>query len=660
MIFSSHFPFFIILALTGLLDLAIALFVVRENRSATNITFACWSFLVGLWSIFVSFMNVAPSLIPLGFKAAAFAGSLIPLFFLLLSLVFPDKPLSLKKFAIFLLAAPAILFGVVSPTNYWLSINYVDPTNVSIVVGTIWSLLYLAYFLVYLSAGTGLLVTNYNKSQGLRKQQFIYLFVGLFITFLFGIFCTILPVLFGVGKFLYFGPLGTIFFIALTAYAITKHELMDIRVAISRSLAYGIVGTLLILSFIGLNAMRLPMLAGMAANALLALFWAAAAHRLRDFIQTPLEEKWITGWYSSDKLINRIAMALVPVMEREPALKVIANELKDTIKIKEIQIVAVREDLRELHSKGLIKDIQSNKNGVTIPLFSSEGLEGVLILSPKTSEDPYDEKDLTVFKTIMIQAMAIFDRIRPYELIKKEFEANQKKLYDTERILARSEKIAALANLIREYNHEIKTPLGIMRSTIELLPGQPADLKDMSFKKELIGLIERADDIVESTLRLSRPKERHEEILNLNDIIEKALKLMPVSGVHLVKEMGTLPMILGDQDDLQIVFVNLIKNAGEAMPEGGNLTIKTYPGTDDNLPIVIAEVTDTGVGIPDENKEKIFEPFFSTHVTKGRGLGLSIVFRIIREHLGRIEVKSQPGKGSIFKVSLPAMKTNQN
>jgi signal transduction histidine kinase len=175
-------------------------------------------------------------------------------------------------------------------------------------------------------------------------------------------------------------------------------------------------------------------------------------------------------------------------------------------------------------------------------------------------------------------------------------------------------------------------------------------------KASLLQQIARAADIVETTLRLTQPKERKEVELNLNEVIEDALKLYQPIGVKLTKELGPLPPIKGDFEDLRLVFVNLIKNAREAISDAGVIRIKTYPSIDNEQPFVCAEVSDNGTGIPKENLERIFEPFFSTHVTKGRGLGLSIVFRIIREHLGKIEVSSEVGAGSTFKVQLPALR----
>jgi len=505
------------------------------------------------------------------------------------------------------------------------------------------------YLIIYLTLAFYNLVQSYKIAPPLQRTQIKYVFLGAIIAVVLGATTNLVLIQFGISQLSVLGPFSILVFTGFVSFAITKHELMNIQVVITRAVAYGISALLLVVSFIVLNAFKMPLPILMFSNAILALFWAYAAHRLREFVQTPLEEKWITGWYDSDRLINTIARRLVPVMERQEAFKITADELKGAIKIKKVDILTGREcpDIKEVRRVG---------KGVEIPLISSEGLEGVLRLGEKVSEDPYDDKDLQLFGTLQVQILSILDRIRPYEKIKKEFEANQKKLYDTERLLARSEKIASMASLIQEYNHQVKTPLGIIRGRIEILFDKTRDEEYLKKVQELIlEQIDRASYIVDSTLRLSRPRERQEVLLNLNNVVDEALKLFPPSGVTLIKELKARLTVKGDVEDLETVFINLIKNAVEAMPNGGELKVVTYDIVEDGEAMVCAEVSDAGIGIPQANREKIFEPFFSTSVTKGKGLGLSIVFKMIREHLGKIDVKSQPGSGSLFTIKIPAV-----
>ena len=134
--------------------------------------------------------------------------------------------------------------------------------------------------------------------------------------------------------------------------------------------------------------------------------------------------------------------------------------------------------------------------------------------------------------------------------------------------------------------------------------------------------------------------------VDLNDTIEKSLQFFPINRIKLVKDYGQVPPVKGDPNELREVFVNLIQNAVEAMKGiDGTLTIRTF--VDQGR--VAAEVADTGKGIPHELQEKIFDPFFSTR-HEGVGLGLSIAYRIIREHGGDVSVKSEVGRGTTFKI----------
>jgi len=673
-----------ILFVTGLLALVASIFVLFSKRNQANLFFVLLGLLVSLWCILIGLMcsSTLPEARLLFWRLAIFVCTPIPLVILFFSTSFLE--IRLPKSIIFLIVLVFLPIQYFSVTETLFKSSYSNQ-DLILNLGPL-AIPYLIYYLLFLTWAILNFYFGYRKTSSVERVKLPYFIVGFMLTYVIGVLFDVVFVFFGYNKFIYFGPMSSIFLVGFTAYAITKEELMDIRVVIGRSTTYVLIGILLVASFVGLNALPMPMWLTTTTNALLALTWAWAAHRLREFIQTPVD-KWIS-WYKPEELLNSIVKELGLVSEREEAFKVIAAQLKSKIKIKKVDILLGKRDdkpepfeyellgkgegrpklfdskhsfitnLREaIHYNELnpetresIKDVDFLKDGLYLPLFSAEGLEGIIVLGQKVSEDAYNKKDFIFFETLILQTKAFLDRIRPYEKIKKEFEANQKRLYDTERTLARSEKIASLANLIREYNHEIKTPLAIIRNNIALLPDEP---QLAEFKKIVVRAIRRADDIVESTLRLGEPRERQEVELDLNEIVDQALKLFPPSGVHLVKELNPLPLLKGDKEDLQTVFVNLIKNSVEAMPQGGTLKVTTYSGIKDDQPAVFASISDTGVGIPKENVEKIFEPFFSTHVTKGRGLGLSIVFRIIREHLGRIEVKSQPGQGAAFIVCFP-------
>ena len=153
------------------------------------------------------------------------------------------------------------------------------------------------------------------------------------------------------------------------------------------------------------------------------------------------------------------------------------------------------------------------------------------------------------------------------------------------------------------------------------------------------------------------------------DIRQELAKAVELIQHHLRKRLINVvqefapdtPTIFADRQKLRQVFLNLLTNASDAMPQGGTLTLRTAPATlDDGKPAVLIEFADTGVGIPAENLEKIMEPFFTTKEEgKGTGLGLAICRRIVQEHHGTIQIVSEVGKGTTVRIVLPVQERHQ-
>jgi two-component system NtrC family sensor kinase len=165
----------------------------------------------------------------------------------------------------------------------------------------------------------------------------------------------------------------------------------------------------------------------------------------------------------------------------------------------------------------------------------------------------------------------------------------------------------------------------------------------------------RVERIVANLLRFARQEQKHlgEVFINrlLHEILSQVSHQAPLSGIFSEERYSVeLQEIKGDSDQLRQVFTNLILNAIQAMPEGGKLTIETILHAEAGVCEV--DITDTGYGIAAENLEQIFNPFFTTK-KQGTGLGLSVTYGIIKEHGGRIDVQSEPGKETTFRVVLP-------
>lgn len=238
---------------------------------------------------------------------------------------------------------------------------------------------------------------------------------------------------------------------------------------------------------------------------------------------------------------------------------------------------------------------------------------------------------------------------------------------ELERSLRHSEKLATIGQLASGLAHEIGTPLSIISGRAELMKRRLEDKEETGKNLNVILLqTGRITKIIQQLLGFVRKKKPEQKSLNIGNLLETTLDFIEHQiqrqKVKIVKDIKeNLPLMMGDPELLQQVFLNLILNALQAMPEGGTLRLSASPkwipkeGLEDGQrQYVEVCVEDTGVGMEKEVMENIFHPFFTTK-EKGTGLGLTVSQGIVQDHEGWIEVESEIGKGSLFKIYLPGM-----
>jgi len=235
----------------------------------------------------------------------------------------------------------------------------------------------------------------------------------------------------------------------------------------------------------------------------------------------------------------------------------------------------------------------------------------------------------------------------------------------TQERIFQSEKLAAIGHLAAGVMHEINNPLATIGACVAAMEGRLAELPGAAqgAVREYLQImdkeVERCTEIVSGLLDFSRPKGKAKQTVQLNTVVEDALFLLKhhKSFAQLVvsRELDpNLPPTVASAEQLIQVLMALMLNALDAMDRGGRLTLRTGRSRV-HADELYVEVADTGVGIPRVQLSQIFEPFFTTKPPgRGTGLGLSISYGIVQEHGGRIEVESQPGQGSVFRVVLPA------
>ncbi len=231
--------------------------------------------------------------------------------------------------------------------------------------------------------------------------------------------------------------------------------------------------------------------------------------------------------------------------------------------------------------------------------------------------------------------------------------------------LRQSEKLATVGQLASGLAHEIGTPLNILLGRTELIKRKLEDKESVQRNVEIIdSQIERITKIIQQLLGFVRKKKPEFTALDVSAILETALDLLDYriekQKLRVDKDFErNLPPVIGDPDALQQVFLNLILNAVQAMPDGGRLYLRTASTRlsrrgvqEDEQRFVEVRVEDTGVGMEEEIIRNIFNAFFTTKET-GTGLGLMVTQGIVQDHDGWIDVESEKGKGSVFKVYLP-------
>jgi two-component system NtrC family sensor kinase len=231
-----------------------------------------------------------------------------------------------------------------------------------------------------------------------------------------------------------------------------------------------------------------------------------------------------------------------------------------------------------------------------------------------------------------------------------------------QRKLIQSEKMAAIGMLAGGVAHEINNPLAGILAFTQLLKSELPEKQSQEDLTEIEEAAKRCKKIVEDLLVFARPQQEGDMTpLSVQEAVEKILPLARLNLRHRNVTMATdydpdLPPVKGNAARLQQVFLNLIQNAAQAMtPEGGEVRLKVRTSRDRRQ--VLSEVIDRGCGIRKEDLSKIFDPFFTTKGrNEGTGLGLSICYSIVSEHGGKMEVESEVGKGSVFRVILPAIR----
>lgn len=297
---------------------------------------------------------------------------------------------------------------------------------------------------------------------------------------------------------------------------------------------------------------------------------------------------------------------------------------------------------------------------ITIPYPTEEQIKEILAKIGKTKKEDELNCGACGYPTCRDKAVAVFQGIAEVEMCLPFLIDELQRTQDT---LIQAEKLSSIGQIAAGVAHEINNPLtGVLLYTRLMLKSLREGKLDVETTKERLSLMEqeteRCTRIIKNLLDFARQTQPKPVPFTLEKILNNAISILShhaeLSNVKIIIELEKdLPLVFADPDQIQQVFVNIIINAIQAMPNGGTLTIRS--GYIEETKEVFIKFTDTGVGIPKENLKKLFTPFFTTKEKgKGVGLGLAVCYGIIQRHKGKIEVESEVGKGTTFTIKLSA------
>ncbi len=685
----------------------LAIFIlINKKKQATQRLFAFVTFFTGSWCLypFIAYTVSDPTArLSIARFIYFFAIFTPPLFlnFILVAIDRHKNPINVKT--IYTSYVIAALFLLISWTPFF--INNIEKMSYysRIVPG---SLFY--FFVLFFGMACGYafisLFRELSLSEGSRKNQLKYLFLGFFIAFISGLL-HFLPAFNIREPFPH--DLLVITYTLIIAYAIARHHLLDIEVIIKKTLIFAgllasvfamlVLPTLIIQEYLLRSASTGGKLIGLCISGVIIIL---TMRRIEKYLMDVTDKHLFQKKYDYKELLKTFTTEVLTVLELDKLVKLTVDKLTDIVKmksaavllfndekqqfdimasqnIKDTSVSLIRPDgivtfMDETHGYVLVSELREKNISIPnsiqeiidklnaellIPMVLHEEVIGVLSLGKKKSDENYTQDDLGILlplaKTL---AIAISNAELFVELGKTQAEASQR------------EKMAVIGTLSAGINHEICNPLGIARGQCEAFL---LNLKDGLYKsKTNEELIEKAKDIMAKVIKetdrataitkklsgFAKPSKGEAEIVHIDKEIDEVLGLvgyeLKLDKIEFQKNIQKdIPDLLVDKKQFQEVLFNLIRNAGQAIGGKGRITVTAKEEKSN----IIIDVQDTGSGIPEDKVKLLFNPFFTTKDPgKGTGLGLFIVRQVVEKNGGKISLKeTKVGEGATFRIEFP-------
>jgi signal transduction histidine kinase len=477
------------------------------------------------------------------------------------------------------------------------------------------------------------------------------------------------------------GNVGNVIFLSIVAYAMVRHRLMDVDFVVRKGVSFcaasavvlipGAIAMAALTRATGANEPTVLVCAALA----LALVAVVVIPTLQEALETQVHRALFPRVYDYRLRLRQLAAVLVHVFDQGELVRRLGDGLLDILDVERCEIylrehesgrlalayphggeanegltenlLTVIESLKEptlVSELGNIDGIQSLGWEVVVPLGIKQSPNGFVALGANRYLRIFSSEDLEVLATVAADASVALQNV-----------SLSRQLRRSEIVLERANQLSSLGMLAAGIAHEIRNPLVAVKTFLDLLPQRLDDPAFLDHFRELsLSELRRVD-----LLALGKSKTQERRAVDIAGALEPVVRLMESTArkrqVTLqVRFQTSLPAVWADPDQLKQIILNLLLNAIEVSPTGGTVGLQVRLAGRDG---VVLEVRDEGPGIPAEQREAIFHPFFTTKDT-GTGLGLALVHQMVVEHGGEITVESEVGMGTMFRVTLPTARVN--
>ena len=681
--------------LLGSTCLLLSVLLIRHGTTRVHLTFALQNLAISVWGFGCGFAGISTQhdqvLFWWGF---AHVGAFFVVVFLLhhILLINKMKQLFLLTLLYILAIALPILFfsGLIDIKLKYVFNSFFIPEG----QGPLYPFYCISWILIAAYTTILLIRAFVMAEKSEKKTMMLYSFA-----YIFGLWGGATYVFLALGVNIY--PYGNFLipvYCAIITYSILRHKLFDIEVIIKKTLVFAslftivfsvFVGvTLFIQRFIGTGAHLL----GLAVSSIIIIL---SVRPLEEFLTKVTDKYLFQKKYDYKQILKSFIDEVITVLSLDSVVQSTLELLDKTLhperaailllsryedkyvsyrvmgydgeialdNISKIpillkaakDIISIEGRDNSIKAAEELKDEMKALNArLAIPLMLHNDLIGIMLLGRKKSDEEYSKDDMEILSDLArTEAVAI---------------GNAQLFADT----AQNERRAAIGTLAAGINHEIGNPLNIINTKMQvyLMSIDKGLYKDkrqedvINEARDIMGVClqqtTRISDITRKLSSFAKPsKDFRPELTDIEEQLDDTLAVvghdLELERIEIKKNIQkSLPGILSDKRQVQQIFFNIIKNAGQAIKENGSIEIKAYNSNDGNVKI---EITDTGCGIPDDKIDKIYEPFYTTKEPgKGTGLGLAIVRQLVWRNKGDIKVKSAVGKGTTFVITFPAAK----